>query len=719
MSLYVLPRLAWILVIAVAPAAAQEVRDTVPTRLRPVEIRVTRDAARSPLDVPFAVSIVRPDSARPGQRHLALDETLFLLPGITVANRYNPTQDPRIVIRGFGSRAAFGVRGVRVLRDGMPLTLPDGQTPTDYLDLESVGIVEVIRGAASALYGNAAGGVIDIRSGAAPDARLAGQLRGWVGSYGDGAGGEDHGSRRWVAMAGGSTGAVRYQGNVSYTDADGYRDYSRQRATSGYARAQARIGRTDWTAQLLLLDQPLAENPGALTRAELERDPRLAHELQRAKRARKEVDQWQLGLAASRPMARGELATMVYSGARSLYNPLTFAIVEIDRTIHGASVRASQPFDLLGATHRVTVGADAQWMIDERRNLVNCNPLPPDPTPAPGCPSPGDERGAETLHQLERVTGIGPFASAEVSIARRYRLMVGARVDNVAFEVDDRFVGAANPDDSGERTLRAFSPMIGAVARLGLVQAIYANVSSAFETPTTTELGNRPDTVGGLNRDLDPQYSTSAELGLKGLLANRLSYDVAAFQTRVRDELIPYEVPNGGGRRYFRNAGRTVRRGLELGLATHLGPLELGATYTYSRFAFADYPVDTAPDPDITAIVNHAGNRIPGIPVQQLQASATWRWRALFATVEALAQGDAYADDANRTRLAGYEVVHARLGGTAGFGWPWLSPIVSVQNIFDRRYVSSVVVNAAGGRFFEPAPRRAIFAGLTVGLGRL
>ena len=172
-------RQAGILLLCTIAFASARAQDSIP-RLPPV-VTVTRDIGRSALDVPYAISEIRPDSARPGQTHLLVDQTLFLLPGVTVANRTNPSQDPRVSIRGFGARSAFGVRSIRILRDGMPLTLPDGQTPIDYLDLESVGRVEAIRGTASALYGNAAGGVIDSRSAGPPLMPAAAQGRTWIG----------------------------------------------------------------------------------------------------------------------------------------------------------------------------------------------------------------------------------------------------------------------------------------------------------------------------------------------------------------------------------------------------------------------------------------------------------------------------------------------------------------------------------------------------------
>src|SRR4026209_2580615 len=214
---------------AIVPLVGSNARaqDTTATRLEPVVVEVGRGARKSLLQLPFAVTVQTPDSARPGQRHLSLDETLWLIPGLTVSNRNNPSQDPRISIRGFGARSAFGVRGIRVLRDGIPLTLPDGQTPVDYLDLESVGRVEVMRGSASSLYGNAGGGVIDLRTSDPLPGPVSVAVRLWNGAFG---------SRKLVAKTGGTAQSVGYQANVARTESDGYRDYSRQRMTNGFAR---------------------------------------------------------------------------------------------------------------------------------------------------------------------------------------------------------------------------------------------------------------------------------------------------------------------------------------------------------------------------------------------------------------------------------------------------------------------------------------------------
>jgi iron complex outermembrane receptor protein len=693
-------RQAGILLLGTVAFAQARAQDSI-ARLPPV-VTVTRDIGRSALDVPYAISEIRPDSARPGQAHLLVDQTLFLLPGVTVANRTNPSQDARVSIRGFGARSAFGVRSIRILRDGMPLTLPDGQTPIDYLDLESVGRVEAIRGTASALYGNAAGGVIDLRSAGPPLMPVAAQARLWFG---------DNDTKRVTGVVGGSTDAMFYQANVGHTASDNFRLYSRQELTNGYLRVGTTAFGTDFVLQGLGLDMPTAQNPGALTAAQLAANPRLPDSASVRKLARKAVHQVQFGLSATHPLSDargGELFAQLYGGTRDLYNPLTFAVVDVGRVQYGGAARATLPF-ALGVPQRFSVGVDAAMQNDLRKNWANCNAVA---TATANCPALPNEKGILQLDQREIVSNVGPYLRDELQFGDRVNLSGGVRADVVRFEVQDHFLSDGR-DDSGTRVLHAVSPMAGAVVRISPVTAWYLNVGSAFETPTTTELGNQPNGNAGLNYDLKPQYSTTYESGLKGFLLNRFQYDLALFETEVRDELIPFEVPGGNGRTYYRNAGRTRRRGLELSTGTEIGSLDLSAAYTYSHFRFRDF---------LSAGNQFAGHVIPGIPEHQVQGSATWRFRSAFATLEALAKSAVYVDDANSARAAGFAVYNLRLGADGIGRFVWLTPVVSVQNLFDRRYVGSVAINAAGtpttAKFYEPAPQRTLLVGLTIGLGR-
>ena len=698
-----LPRSSFLVLLAGA-AAAQE--QPAPTILPPVVVTVTRDVARSPLDLPFAVTRVVPDSLRPGQRNLSADETLMLVPGVSVANRNNPTQDPRIAVRGFGSRAAFGVRSVRIVRDGIPLTLPDGQTPTDYLDLASVGSVEVIRGSASALYGNAAGGVVEFRSSPPPPAPITPDVR-WLQ-------GSDE-LRRWSAGLGGTLAPLRYQALVTRTEQGGYRGYARQKTTHATGRLLHDFSGMNLTWQAQLFSMPVAENPGALTATEMNASPRQPVALFVSKRARKDVSQAQLSLTAARPLSEGELTASIYGGTRDLDNPLTFAVVAIDRTTLGGSVRVTSAAAPFGLRHRLSAGVDVQRLDDDRKNFENCNGVA---SPTAACPRADTvERGALRLDQREVVTSFGPFIRDELALGSRVQVHAGLRADYVIFDIDDRFIVPAgpgqNPDDSGRRTLRAWSPMAGVVARVGTLTSAYANVSTAFETPTATELGNRPEGAGGINDDLEPQTATTYEIGLKGIFATRLRYNVATFLTGVRDELIPFEIPGGAGRRYFRNAGRTERRGLEAGLELTAGAATLASAYSYSDFRFADYAVTTG-----TVTQRYDDKRIPGIPLHQVQASVTWRWSRLFFTGEGVVSSRVLVDDANTTAAAGWAIANVRTGGRISIGRTTVAPVVAVQNVFDRRYVGSVVVNAAGGRFYEPAPERTISVGVNVTASR-
>ena len=702
-----LPRGATGAVVGMLLAATAGAQDTTAStaRLPTVQVTVTRETARSPLELPYAITTLRPDSLRPGARRLSLDETLMLIPGIAVANRSNPTQDPRITIRGFGARSAFGVRGVRVLRDGIPLTLPDGQTPVDYLDLESVGSIEVIRGAASALYGNASGGVIDLRSDAPPTAPIGGSLRASGGSYG---------LKRLHGTVGGTSDSLGYQASVTRTEIEGFRNYSRQKTTHALARAELARGATTWSIQGIGFDMPVAENPGALTRAQFDAKPRAAEANTVLRHARKDVRQGQLSLIGARRAARGDFSASVYGGARDLYNPLAFGIVSVDRRSYGSTVRATlAPLALPGGEHRLSFGFDGQRQEDDRKRFTNCNngtqPI------APSCSPTGSERGALLQSQRELVTGFGTFLRDEVAITDRLTVSAGVRGDLTKFEVVDRFIVGTDPDDSGERTLPAITPMVGIVGRFGALSSVYASVSSSFETPTATEMGNKPDGSAGFNPDLEPQRATTWELGTKGFILPAISYDAAVFYTRIRDELIPFEIPNGNGRRYFRNAGRTERRGVELGMRADAGPVRSALSYSYGDFAFVDYKFETVVGGDAVETTVYDGNRIPGIPQHQLQASVTWITGLLHSTIEGIATSRTLVDDANTASAAGYGLLNIRIGGTFGAGGVRISPNVGVQNLLDRRYAGSVSVNATGGRYFEPAPGATIFAGLSVG----
>lgn len=668
--------------------------------LQAVRVTVTRDAARPPFELPFALSTA-PLSARPALRRTGTNDLLLGVPGVIVQDRANPSQDQRIAIRGFGARSAFGVRGVRVLRDGVPVTLPDGQTPTDWIDLETVDRVDVVRGTAAALYGNAAGGVIDMRSRAPAPGPFSVQTRLWDG------GGLQRGNVQLSGSQQDTTGAWQRGAwllSATRTAGNGPRAWSRLDASSLFARGLATIGGTRLELQGTHYDAPRAENTGALTAAELALDPRLPDSLNITRRSRKAARQSQVALLAERTVAGGTVRGSLFSGTRSLDNPLPFAIVAVERAVAGGGVHGAwrlAPAARLPWPVRFGAGVDAQRLVDDRFNYENCAAVAATAPATATCPRPGTERGSVRLDQQERAFNVGGYGRVEVEAPYGLFASVALRHDRVRFRVQDRFVSGSNPDDSGERTLQASSPMFGLVWRPRPTWSLYTNVSTAFETPTVTELTNQETGAAGLNATLDPQRTRTTEVGAQALFGGRVRADVAFFRAAVLDELVPFDVPNQPGRRAFRNAGRTTRTGAESSVRAQWSAFDVGAAYTWSRFRFDRYDVGS---------VSFAGNRIPGVPEHYLQAFGTARRRALFSTVELTASSAATANDAGTVTASGFAVWNWRAGLEASVGGVRLQPTLSLENVFDRRHATSLVINATRNRFFEPGlPRRLVF----------
>jgi iron complex outermembrane receptor protein len=690
-----LARVTFALIVSLATSLSAQQDSTATAKLKPVVVTVTRGSGKTVLGSPYAITIVEPDSSRPGQRQTAIDETLAMIPGVTSVSRNNPAQDSRISIRGFGARSAFGVRGVRVLRDGIPITLPDGQTPLDYISLESVGRIEVLRGAASALYGNASGGVIDLRTELPSSSPLSLEAKQWVGS---------NALSRTVLTGSGTSRSLNYIGDVAYSRSDGFRAHSAQRSTLGFGRAAVSSRGTNYSVEVMGLANPFAQNPGALTIDEMNSDNTMADAASVRRNAGKSVNHFQLSASANRLTRNAELSFSAYGGARSLDNPLTFAVVEVGRHTWGSSGTARSRNTLFGKENSTTIGFDAQWQNDLRKNFAVCADTIPLATPTASCPDIDSDRGVVTLDQRELVSSAGAYISDDVSLSDVISVTAGVRADRVHFEVRDHFIAQGNPDDSGDRTLSAVSPVAGIVARVAPLHSLYANISSAFETPTATELGNHEDGTAGINPDLDPQRSYTTEAGAKGWFGAAFRYDVSLFNTRVSDELVPFEIPGSNGRRYFRNAGRTTRRGAEVGAEATMQFMSLMASYNYSRFKFVDYTSGAS---------DFAGNFIPGIPRHRLQSALRLSIRSGFIVAENEVTGRAYADDANTFEAPGYSVTSVRAGiGLSRAAWD-LSVTGGIQNLFDRTYASSLAVNAARAKYFEPAPGRTFFIGLS------
>lgn len=659
-----------LILLSATPALAQE-RDTLEVALPEVEIQATR-AAETEATAPFAVSLRRrtPEeiALEPG---LSLERALRGLPGVWINDRGHYALGERLVIRGMGWRAQFGVRGVQVLLDGIPLTLPDGQAVLDVADPAFIRQAEVIRGPSSLFWGNGSGGVLFLSTDAPRDTAAV-RLRALGGSYGlRQASGE-------VALP---LGRHRLYASASDVRRDGYRAHSAGGFTRTNLHGDFDLGaRTRLRVVAAVADQDVA-SPGALTVDEVAADPRQADARTVQARAGKESTQLQAGATLHHQTRIGLLSATLYGLTRRLDNPLTFAYIDLDRAGGGLRVQLQDRADRLGWG----VGVDAGWQRDDRLNFNNDGG------------SPGDE---QTLDQQERVRNLSAFGYLTVTLAAYLDATAGLRADAIRFAMDDRLL--TDGDQTGDRTFSAVSPALGLSYRLDSA-VLFANVSTAFETPTTTELVNSPTGASGFNPDLDPQRTLGVEVGARGVVpASRFRFDVAVFHLRIRDRLLPFQ--DIEGRTYFRNAGKNTHQGVELAVQGPLLPgVEAQAAYTGSRFVFDNDP--------------NADNRIPGVPDHHLFAGLRATQNGFWGQLTAEVASALYADDGNATQNDGYVVIDLYAGHTGlQLGGARLQPFVQIANVFDATYVGSVVVNAFGGRYFEPAPGRTVQAGVNLAL---
>lgn len=666
------------------------------------------EAARTPVPadrVPWAVSTLDATALRRGQATLGLDEAVSNLPGVVVSNRYNYALDQRLSIRGAGSRANFGLRGVKVLLDGIPQSLPDGQSQLTNVDLASIGRVEVLRGAASSLHGNGSGGVLAFTTDLAAPDRLGASVRATTGSFG-----MSKVQVRTSGRAGAFIGAL----SASRTTVDGFRQYSAADLRQfGAAVDQALSDRVTLSWRGGVAETPLALNPGALTAAEYALNPDTAALNNRRRGAQRAVSQRYLSVRAHRDEGPTTWSASLFGQRRFIDNPLATAPPApagatngvrntIDRRVTGVRLDASRAIDRAWDP-RLSLGLDVQRSHDVRRNERTTGGLIVAPT------------DTTFLFQGETVVSVGPSAQLQLSPAKQIALSLGARWDRLSFRVEDHFTGDGD-NDSGERVMTAASGHVGAVWLFKPAFSPYANVGTAFETPTTTELNSRQGGLGGFNDALGPQRIVSAEVGARGRVGARVTYEVAYFDSQASDAIVQYL--ESGGRAYFRNAGRTRSSGVELGFAAMLTPsLTVRGAYTGADHRFVEYRVPSATLP-VPARDTLDGNRMAGIPANTWRVALQLAKYGVVVDVERTMQGASWGNDANTVRVAdwGRGLLNLRASWRGSLLRRVVEPFVALQNALDERYIGAVTLNGFGGRVLEPAPGRNWYAGLEIGV---
>lgn len=671
------------------------------TSLKPVVVTSTR-IGELPFNASASVDLVTGESLRANQPQVNLSEGLGGVPGLLVQNRQNYAQDLQISVRGFGARSTFGIRGVRLYVDGIPATLPDGQGQSSNIDIASIDRVEILRGPFSALYGNSSGGVIQVFT---EEGSGSPQV---MPSFTFGS----NGLRRYGIKASGSTGSgmgdIDYLLSTSRFTTDGYRDHSA--ASKNLLNAKLGI-QFDDDSKLTFIANSVhlkAQDPLGLDWAQFRADPRSVADVANQFDTRKTVRQTQGGLLYERRIdAANDLRLMTYYGRRETLQFLSIppapqanprhagGVISLARDYGGIDVRWTSRLQLAGRPLTLVGGLAWDTLNEQRQGYENFV--------GAGAAQQLGVKGKLRRDESNEVSNLDPYLQASWQFAERWTLDVGVRHSSVRFNSDDHYIVGPNGDDSGTARYSKTLPVAALRYQATPDLNLYATVGRGFETPTFNELSYRSDGLPGLSFGLLPSVNTSVEVGAKARLGNGM-FTAALFQTRTEDEIVSAGSVDGRGT--FQNAGSTRRNGLEL---TWEGELarnwQAQAAYTWLDATYRDSFCSPSCNPPNEIIP--AGNRIPGIARQMAFASLSWAppqgWRA---GIEGRYLSDILVNDRNDAAAPAYVVAAVHAGYLLQVGQWTINAFARVDNLFDRQYAGSAIINEGNGRYFEPASGR-------------
>jgi iron complex outermembrane recepter protein len=695
--------------IGVSPAAQGEGDTPELTSIVVTATRVPEDSR----DLPMSIDRVEAQTIRSGQLQVNLSESLLTVPGVSAQSRQNYAQDLQMSVRGFGARSSFGVRGVRLYSDGIPGTMPDGQGQFSQFDLSSADRIEVLRGPFSALYGNSSGGVIAIFTEDAKPGYLA-QVTADYGTFN---------TQRYAMKTTGANDAVNYVVDASHFQTDGYRDHSEAERNLFNAKLSfAPSGTSKLTIVGNAVQMPEAQDPLGLTRAQLEADPRQAGVNAIAYNTRKSLDQEQLGVAYENAFnAADELFASYYTGHRATTQfqaipkatqvaaPLyPGGVIDLERSYWGFDLHLSDRRQLGGGPLLIVGGVAYDDLAEGRRGYLNFI---------------GSElgvQGALRRDEANNVFDFDQYLQAQWDPDARWRLVAGLR--NSTVEVTSHGHLAVLDAADSEVRYSAVNPVAGVTYRATSALNAYASYGRGFETPTLNDLAYRSvdGSLPGLNLGLKPARSDNYEVGLKAG-NERYRANLAAFYIKTTDELAVLQ--NLSGRTVDQNIGETNRRGLELGAeANWPGGFSAQLAYTYIRAVVAQpyFTCVTAPcnplanplgPPPPNYVPVASGNFLPAVARNTLYAGVSWHYAPLgfSTTLEAYDRSKMYVDDRNSDAAAGYWVANVRAGFEQDTRHWRFSEFGSLDNLANRAYVGSVIVNETNSRFFEPAPGRTAY----------
>jgi len=618
--------------------------------------------------LPFSLSVQSVNEFQKIYQQLSLQEYLVAVPGLFTQNANNYAQDLRISLRGFGARAAFGIRGIKLIVDGIPETTPDGQGQLDNLPLALLSSVEVLRGPSASLYGNASGGVLYLNTLDQLENETI-QLQSRLGAFGF------QSYQLNTSLKGKKTVALLH---MNRTKTDGFRQNSGFEQTLFNTKIKHSFSpKSRLQLQLNYTDSPRAEDAGGIKLKDTEADWSQARQRNVEYDTYESIKQFKSGLRWQKNWGdQWNLDTYGFYIFRDFYGKLPFengGIVDLARNYYGFGSRLNYKQDM----HRWQIGIETAQQADQRDRYLNLK----------------GAQGSLSFSQLESFDSFGFYILDEI---RWEKVLL-----RTSLRYDDLRLGADTVSE--DQTYQVLNPSVGLSYEVASQQRLFANFSSSFETPALSELSANPSGAEGLNLELEPARALNYELGWKGLWAkNRMEANV--FFIKSTNEILPYELEAFPGRAFYRNAGATQRWGVEVFGSYQWEKLELQASMTQAQYRFAEN--GTLKD-----------TTLPGIPNSQffLQLGYTslenWQFQLTGEHI-----GSLYADTANAVQIEAFQKVRLQGGKTTALGDLELNLFAGINNLFDVRYFDNIRLNAFGGRYYEPAPGRNFFVGLSLGI---
>ena len=700
--------------LAALPALAQQPSNAVSSEALP---EVVVSATRTPenrRDVAASVDVVDAATLRQMGPQINLSEALQRVPGLGVLNRQNYAQDLQISSRGFGARSTFGVRGVRLYADGIPATMPDGQGQSASFDLGSAERIEVLRGPASALYGNAAGGVVQVfTEDGPPSPELSLGL----------AVGPD-GLRRHQIKLGGQNGALNYLVNLSHFETDGWREHSAAQRDQFNIKLRWQLpDRATLTLVGSYLNMPEVQDPLGLNKAQLAANPRQVDANALLYNTRKDIENGQLGLVYERPMRDEDtLRLMAYGGSRQVRQFQAIpsgaqtpprhpgGIIDFNRDYQGVDARYTWRTRLAERPFTLTGGASLDEVQEQRQGYQNF------------IGSTLGVVGALRRDERNSARNSDQYLQADWAVAERWSVGAGLRHSRVRFSSRDQYIVPGNGDDSGTMRFQATTPLASVMFKPSDALHLYASASRSFETPTLNEMAYRSSaaTEPGWNLGLKASRARHLEVGMKSRPLPQATLDVALFSIDTDDEIAVAR--NEGGRSTFQNVGRTRRDGLEASSRwTIARAWSAYGAFTFTRARYRDPFTSVAVANGVsTSTQVAAGNDLPGVPRRAAYAELAWRPAATgwHGALELRHSARLWANDVNDEFAPASTVWALRAGwrqvwGQGDQAWR-LDTLARIDNLRDTAYVGSVIVNEGNRRYYEAAPGRALTVSATL-----